>query len=131
VLNHDDLLEMNIHVDTNTGAIPGIADWADVKIAPFGMSFWGLETLLGVPTSDSWLFHPSHERFRLQFWAALYEAIGELSDEDQRAIEVAAIFGLFRVYGFDRRPEKDGAMSLREGDPGFVYLETLCLRESI
>ncbi|RMJ09164.1 hypothetical protein CDV36_011198 [Fusarium kuroshium] len=38
VLQHDDLLENNIHVDEATGHITGIIDWADAKIAPFGVS---------------------------------------------------------------------------------------------
>ncbi|KAK6215675.1 hypothetical protein QIS74_08694 [Colletotrichum tabaci] len=66
-VNHDDLLEMNIHVDKETGRITGIVDWADAKIAPFGTSLWGLETVLGIQTSSSWLFHPDHVYFRNQF----------------------------------------------------------------
>ncbi|KAJ2901647.1 hypothetical protein MKZ38_001606 [Zalerion maritima] len=40
VLQHDDLLENNIHVDEATGHITGkcIIDWADAKIALFGVS---------------------------------------------------------------------------------------------
>lgn len=38
VLNHNDLLEMNIHVNWKNGRITGIVDWADAKIAPFGTS---------------------------------------------------------------------------------------------
>lgn len=53
-LQHDELLENNIHVDEVTGRITGIVDWADAVIAPFGVSLSGLETLLGV---TSWHFH--------------------------------------------------------------------------
>lgn len=41
VLNHDDLLEMNIHVDQD-GHITSIVNWADAKVAPFGTSIGGL-----------------------------------------------------------------------------------------
>lgn len=128
VINHDDLLEMNIHVDEGTGGITGIVDWADAKIAPFGTSLGGLEAILGVQTSSRWLFHPDHNYLRTQFWNTFYEVIGYLSDDDRRAIEVGRIFGLFRTYGFDRRPEKDNAAPLEEEDQEFVCLEALCLR---
>lgn len=58
---------MNIHVDEETSHITGIVDWADAKMAPFGTSLGGLETILGVQTSSCWLFHPSHEQLRTQF----------------------------------------------------------------
>lgn len=128
VLNHDDLLEMNIHVDEETGYITGIVDWVDAKIAPFGTSLGGLETILGVQTSSCWLFHPNHEELRMQFWKTFYEVTGNLSDIDRQAVEVGRLFGLFRRYGFDRRPEKDNAAPLKEEDQDFVCLETLCLR---
>ncbi|KAF2175644.1 hypothetical protein K469DRAFT_609951 [Zopfia rhizophila CBS 207.26] len=128
VLNHDDLLEMNIHMDMGTGRITGIVDWADAKIAPFGTSLGGLETILGIQTSSCWLFHPNHDYLRTQFWKTFYGVIGQLSDTDRRAIEVGRIFGLFRTYGFDRRPEKDNAAPLEEGDQEFVCLEAFCLR---
>jgi hypothetical protein len=127
VLNHDDLLEMNIHVDEGTGRITGIVDWADAIIAPFGTSLGGLETILGVQTSSRWYFHPNHNYFRTQFWETFYEVTGYLSENDRRAIEIGRIFGLFRTYGFDRRPEKDNAAPLEEGDEEFVCLEAFCL----
>ncbi|UPK91157.1 hypothetical protein LCI18_002092 [Fusarium solani-melongenae] len=46
VLQHDDLLENNIHVDEATGHITGIIDWADAKIAPFGVSLANMEVVL-------------------------------------------------------------------------------------
>ena len=130
VLNHDNLLEMNIHVDEATGCITGVVGWSDIKIAPFDTSLGGLETFLGVETSSSWLFHPEHGYFRRQFWETFYGVTGYLSDNDWRAIEVGRMLGLFRTYGFDRRPEKDNAAPLQEGDQGFVCLEAFCLRQA-
>lgn len=127
VLNHDDLLEMNIHVDEDTGHITGIVDWADAKIAPFGISLGGLETVLGVQTSSSWFFHPDHNFFRERFWSAFYALIGPLADDDRRAIDIGRVFGLFRTHGFDRRPEKKNAVPLAEGDPDLVCLDAFCL----
>jgi len=127
VLNHDDLLEMNIHVNEDTGHITGIVDWADAKIAPFGTSLGGLETVLGVQTSSSWFFHPDHNFFRERFWGAFYGLIGPLADDDRRAINIGRMFGLFRTHGFDRRPEKKNAVPLADGDPGLVCLDAFCL----
>ncbi|KAH8725952.1 hypothetical protein GQ44DRAFT_795184 [Phaeosphaeriaceae sp. PMI808] len=42
VLSHDDLCEMNIFVDPNTGHITGIIDWAEARILTFGISLWGM-----------------------------------------------------------------------------------------
>jgi hypothetical protein len=128
VLNHDDLLEMNIHVHEATGRITGIVDWADAIIAPFGTSLGGLETILGVRTSSYWYFHPSHNNnLRTQFWKTFYEVTGYLSENDRQAIEIGRMLGLFRTYGFDRRPEKDNAAPLEEGDEDLVYLDAFCL----
>lgn len=127
VLNHDDLLEMNIHVDENTGCITGIVDWADAMVTPFGTSLGGLEIVLGVQTSSRWLFHPEHNFLRAQFWKTFYDLTGHISDDDKRAIEVGRLFGLFRTYGFDRRPEKEKALPLAEGHPDLVCLEAFCL----
>ncbi|KAG5804251.1 hypothetical protein H9Q71_011157 [Fusarium xylarioides] len=127
VLNHDDLLEMNIHVDEGTGHITGIVDWADAKIAPFGTSLGGLETVLGVQTSSCWFFHPRHKYLRMQFWKTFYGATGYISDTDRRAIEIGRKLGLFRTYGFDRRPERDNATPVDYGNEEFVCLEAFCL----
>jgi hypothetical protein len=127
VLNHDDLLDMNIHVDEGTGRITGIVDWADAIFGPFGTSLGGLETLLGVQTLTHWYFHPSHKSLRTQFWETFYEVTGDLSADDRRAIEIGRMFGLFRTHGFNRRAERDDAAPLPEGDTEFVCLEALCL----
>jgi hypothetical protein len=128
VVNHDDLLEMNIHVDEDTGRITGIVDWADAKVAPFGTSLGGLETLVGVQTASRWLFHAHHEMLRTRFWETFYDMVGSLGCEDKRAIEVGRLLGLFRTHGFDRRPEKENAMPVGDGDAEFVCLEAFCLR---
>ncbi|XWW92911.1 hypothetical protein V2A60_000838 [Cordyceps javanica] len=48
VPNHTDLRDNNIHVDPETGHVMGICDWGDTVLSPFGMSLWGLETVLGI-----------------------------------------------------------------------------------
>jgi hypothetical protein len=128
VINHDDLLEMNIHVDVDTGHIAGIVDWAEAYVSPFGLSLGGLENIIGVQTSSGWRFHPQERHLREHFWNIFYTSIGHVSDEDRQAIEIARLFGLFRDHGFDRRPEKPNAIVVRMGDLEFTCLEALCLR---
>ncbi|KAF4964136.1 hypothetical protein FSARC_7918 [Fusarium sarcochroum] len=100
-LQHDDLLENNIHVDETTGRITGIVDWDNAIIAPFGVSFCGAEIVFGVQTLKDWHFHPCHLSLRRRFWEAFYKEVGDISEEDKRSIEVARLFGLFRTYGFE------------------------------
>lgn len=84
--------------------------------------------MLVVRTSSCWLYHPTYEHLRDKFWETFYKSIWYLSDDDQRAIEIGRLFGLFRTYGFDRRPEKDNATPLKDGDQELVCLEAFCLR---
>ena len=105
VVQHDDLLENNIHVNEATGHITGIVDWADAMNGPFGVSLGGLETVLGVQTSSCWHFHPNHVELREHFWDTFYREIGQISVDDRRSIEVARLFGLFWTHGFEEGRE--------------------------
>lgn len=100
-IQHDDLLENNIHVDEDTGRITGIVDWQDAIIAPFGVSLGYIEIVLGVRSERTWHLHHDHGSLRKQFWDTLYVAIGEISEADHQSIEVARLFGLFKLYGFE------------------------------
>ncbi|KAI1261959.1 hypothetical protein F5Y18DRAFT_400249 [Xylariaceae sp. FL1019] len=103
VPNHTDLLENNIHVDIDTGAITGICDWRDAQVGPFGMSLSGLETMLGirVMNEDGWRYFPNHNELRELFWAAFYRDIGPMSEQQRQRIEVARLTGLFLENGWD------------------------------
>ncbi|KAH6714414.1 hypothetical protein BKA61DRAFT_632312 [Leptodontidium sp. MPI-SDFR-AT-0119] len=98
-----------------TGHITGIVDWADAKIAPFGVSLAAMEVVLGIQTRTNWHFHPNHHSLRESFWKTFYRVAGHISKDDRRSIEVARLFGFFREYG---REEKEHAI---------VYLSALCL----
>jgi len=95
--------------------VTGIVDWADAKIAPFGVSLANMEVVLGIQTRTNWYFHPNHHSLREIFWKTFYRVTGHISKDDQRSIEVARLFGFFREYGFE---EKEHAIA---------YLSTLCL----
>lgn len=125
VLTHGDLSsEMNILVDPSTGHITGVIDWAEAKIGPFGVSLWGLENVLGSMNSRGWRYHLHHRALRAQFWQTFEEAVGAVSDDDKRIIQIARMAGFFLQYGFAwedgrREPAKDGTIS-------FMYLDALC-----
>ncbi|KAH6712140.1 hypothetical protein BKA61DRAFT_80474 [Leptodontidium sp. MPI-SDFR-AT-0119] len=115
-VQHDDLLENNFHVEEATGHITGIVDWANAKVAPYGISLGGLEIVLGIQTNRDWYFHPSHVRLRQQFWNTFDSEIGQVSDLDRRSMEVARLMGLLRTHGIEWKDAMSG-----------VYLERLIL----
>ncbi|KAI1827103.1 hypothetical protein F4861DRAFT_529394 [Xylaria intraflava] len=102
VPNHTDLLENNIHVDPDTGAIVGICDWRDAEVGPFGMSLGGLETMLGFRTMNEhgWTYFPNYRELREQFWTRFYHFLGTPSKAQKQCIEVARLTGLFLENGF-------------------------------
>lgn len=93
----------------------GIVDWANAKIAPFGVSLANIEVVLGIQTRTNWYFHPNHYSLRELFWKTFYRVTSYISKDDRRLMEVARMFRFFRVYG---REEKEYAIA---------YLSALCL----
>ncbi|KAH8744665.1 hypothetical protein F5883DRAFT_588973 [Diaporthe sp. PMI_573] len=104
VPNHVDLLENNIHVNPDTGAIVGICDWRDAEVSPFGMSLGGLETMLGIRTVNDgyldWSYFPNQQELRNGFWTTFYQCLGGVSAAQAQCIEVARLVGLFLANGF-------------------------------
>ncbi|KAF7796333.1 hypothetical protein EIP86_007510 [Pleurotus ostreatoroseus] len=126
VPNHTDLLENNIHVSKETGRLAGICDWKDAVIGPFGMSLGWLETMLGKRTmSWGWRYHPNQQELRDLFWKTLYEAIGDVSEEQKKLIDVARLVDLFLTNGFVWKDEVRVPAS--EGDDDLIYLEAVTL----
>ncbi|KAJ5114024.1 hypothetical protein N7456_002558 [Penicillium angulare] len=113
VLNHADLWEMNIHVDSRTGNIDGIVDWRYAYIGPFGLSLWGLETLIGALGSDGWHFHAHHLELRELFWDTLYAAANISTPFEKKAVNTGRVVGIFLAYGLIKGvPVKAGDLSL-------------------
>lgn len=44
---HEDLCEMNILINFETGNITGIVELTEARILPFGFALWGLENIPG------------------------------------------------------------------------------------
>ena len=125
VLNHDDLCEMNISVDPNTGHITGVVDWADARVLPFGISLWGFENMLGYMDSDGWHYYTNHCELESLFWQTFEVAIGGVSEPDRQAIRVARMAGFFLHYGF---VWEDGVRETpaKEPDSALRYLNAFC-----
>lgn len=105
-LTHDDLSDMNILVDSNTGQITGIVDWADAVVRPFGVALWGLESVLGRDVSTDWVWLSNeHPRYRKLFCDSFRKAIDELTTKQCENIERARILGLLLRYGFTWKNE--------------------------
>lgn len=117
VINHCDLLEINIHVDVQTGHLTGIVNWRDAKAGPFATQLWGLENILGIRKTTGMRFHPQHIEMRRLFWQTLCKKTGDVSEDVQDAIQTARMVGIFLANGdFASIPaeEKEGELAVLE-----------------
>jgi hypothetical protein len=133
VPNHTDLLENNIHVDTNSGALMGICDWRDAEVSPFGMSISGLDTMLGISTLTGFRYHSIHEDLRASFWAAFGRVVGHV---DYERIDTARLIGIFMTNGWEYNdcgnmvPAPEGSHQVRHLD-GVVLGPQVSTSESL
>jgi hypothetical protein len=111
VLTHQDLSNMNILVDPDSGHITGVVDWADATIEPFGVALWGLESVLGCSGPGGWSYFgsdPSYSHFgcsptrsRALFWKTFLREIEcTISDECRHAVNEVRTLGILLRYGF-------------------------------
>jgi hypothetical protein len=128
VLTHDDLCEMNIIVNPDTGHISGVVDWAEAEILPFGVSLWGFENITGFMDSQGWHYYNNHRKLLRLLWQTFEKTVGELSDADKYAIQVARTIGFFLRYGF---VWEDGVRErpVKEQDSSLRYLDAFCLAD--
>ncbi|KAK3385846.1 hypothetical protein B0H63DRAFT_188212 [Podospora didyma] len=102
VLNHFDLQEPNIYVSiAGEGHVDGVVDWVDARVSPFGMSLYGLETLLGFLGQSGWVWHARNEHLRGVFREEFYKTAGSpnLQAQERLAdIEAARALAILRLY---------------------------------
>ncbi|KAI3340635.1 hypothetical protein F4824DRAFT_496922 [Ustulina deusta] len=129
VLSHQDLCEINILIDPETGSITGIIDWADARILPFGFSLWAFENILGCMNSEGWHYYDNRHELQRIFWETFRMEAKNLSDDDLRLIQITRMAGLFCRYGFIL----DGKVCkgvIDESDvSSFHYLDAFCAAE--
>lgn len=127
VLTHGDLCEMNILVNPEAGGITGIIDWAEAKVLPFGMSLWGVQSMLGFMDSSGWHYHENASRLEALFWDVFHRNVGTISSDDRHAIKIAERAGLLLRYGFIW---EDGVIErpINEQDSSIRYLDAFLFR---
>ena len=91
---------MNILIDSETGTITGIVDWAEARILPFGFALWGLENILGYMDATGWHYYNNHHELEGLFWRAFRTKAHISSEDDMQLIRSARMAGLFCRYGF-------------------------------
>lgn len=95
VLTHGDLNEINTLVDTDSGNITGIVDWAEARILPFGFALYGTEYFFGYMSPDGWHYRDDHRELERLFWQTFQESVKGFSDDDLRLIRAARMAGMF------------------------------------
>ncbi|KAF2459212.1 hypothetical protein BDY21DRAFT_301259 [Lineolata rhizophorae] len=126
VLTHGDLCEMNFLVDSETGHLTGVIDWAEAGILPFGCALWGLENILGFMDTHGWHYFDSYQVLEDLFWQTFKDVVGEPLDEKWRAINVARRIGILFRYGF-RWDKVSQQRIIIEDDPGMKYLDAFII----
>ncbi|RHZ48874.1 amphiphysin [Aspergillus thermomutatus] len=126
-LTHTDLCEMNIIVNAKAGGINGIVDWGEAKVLPFGMSLWGIRSMLGTMNSSGWHYHENSSRLEGLFWDTFHRHVGKISDDDKHAMKIAERAGLVLRYGFTW---EDGIFErpVNEQDSSIRYLDAFLHR---
>lgn len=97
ILSHQDLNEMNMLIDPETGCITGIVDWAEARILPFGFSLWAFENLLGYMDSEGWHYYDNRQELEGIFWQTILAEANSTSDGDIQLIRVARMAVCFFV----------------------------------
>lgn len=111
VLNHGDLIPSNILVNSSSGEIEGIVDWAEAEYLPFGTCLYGLEHLVGyldTCTSTSattynpkFMYYNRANELREVFWTELREQIPDLRDEkEMEQVRIMRDMGVLLWYGY-------------------------------
>ncbi|KAK8075760.1 hypothetical protein PG997_010423 [Apiospora hydei] len=107
--------------------LTGIIDWAEADISPFGLSVWGLESILGYSRKRVWYAYDNAEQLRAEFWRVFEAEAGTavLSDEVRHAIKVARMAGMLLAWCFEYEPGA-GRGKMRGLDVGLGRADAFC-----
>lgn len=98
-LTHSDLNKLNILVDSDSGIITGVVDWADAGIQPFGLILYALEGFVGSMGRDGWAYFDNASTLRDEFWRTFAHYAGQVPRSQMKSIRVARNAGYLLRYG--------------------------------
>lgn len=127
VVTHGDLCELNVLIDSETGHITGIVDWAEVRVLPFGFALWGLENFLGFMNTQGWHYYDNQDQLRALFWDTFLQLAKNCTEQDIKLIHIARLIGLFCRYGFITEGETILSVVDKSATSRIVYLDAFCL----
>lgn len=130
VVTHGDLCELNILIDSITGNITGIVDWAEVRVLPFGFALWALENILGYMDAEGWHYYDNEDELRALFWSNFLQQANNCTDQHIKLIEVVRLIGLFCRYGFAMEGEKILGVVDGTATSKMAYLDAFCLPDT-
>lgn len=108
VLLHQDFGDSNIKVDETTCHLVGVIDWADAEIGPFGLNLFALESISGkLHLRNGWSRYEDYDSLQDTFWDTFKQEVGNVTDDDVRAICLARNIGLLLTHGFTSRLAND------------------------
>jgi len=100
VLNHGDVNPSNMMVDSDSGALNGLVDWAEAEYLPFGICLYGVEYLFGfLPVQDKrdslvetrrFQYYTCSKELRCLFWHRLRTKTPAL-DHDERLLKAVVL----------------------------------------
>jgi len=104
VLLHPDFGSCNIMVDKTSCHLPGIIDWAEAEILPFGQNLQSLQALTGaLHLKNGWRRYKDYGALQDTFWSTFPDEVGDLSAETIKTIKAARIIGFLLSSGFTNR----------------------------
>lgn len=129
VLSHGDLCEMNLLINSETGRITGIVDWAEARMLPFGFSLWALENILGYMDSGGWHYYNSRRELEDLYWQTFWGKASNATDADLQLIQTARMAGLFCRYGFIMDGKAVKSVVDQSNVSRLAYLDAFCMAD--
>lgn len=86
-------------LDSVTGRLLGLVDWAESEYLPFGVYLYGLEEILGELTSSGFVYHNDSGFLRSLYWNELEKHIPDLRGETKETVLMARDLGILLWYG--------------------------------
>lgn len=131
VLGHGDACEMTLLVNSTTGSITGIVDWAESRVLPLGFSLWALENIFGCMDAKGWRYYDNRRELEDLFWRTFSEGVGSASDGGLQLIWAARMAGLFYRYGFIFEGKDIQGVVDQADASSPAYIDAFCLADDL